>query len=113
MSGGILKNTNKPTHEALSKQVDKNFEGATPEVGGVVALRLEHHVLQRVTFELFQQLVISYIVKEYKHAKDIKEGLKSLTCPKAAFIKNEKPENPTGSLGKVDKLILMERVKDL
>ena len=32
-TGGILKNTNKPTHEALSKQVDKNFEGATPEVG--------------------------------------------------------------------------------
>ena len=53
-SGGILKNTTKPTHEALSKQVDKNFEGATPEVGGVVALCLEHHVLQRITFELFQ-----------------------------------------------------------
>ena len=111
-NGGILKNSNKPTHEALSKQVDKNFEGAMSEVGGVVALRSEHHVIQRVTFELFQQLVISYIVKEYKHAKDVKEGLKSLTCPKAAFIKNEKLEDPSRTLGEVDKMILMERVKD-
>ena len=78
----------------------------------MVALRLEHHVLQCVTFELFEQLVISYIVTTFKHAKDVKEGLKILTCPKAAFIKNEKPEEPTGTLGKVDKLILMEEVKD-
>ena len=112
-NGGILKpSSNKATHEALSKQVDKNFEGATPEVGGVVALRSENHVLLRVTFELFQQLIISYIVRTFKHAKDVKEGLRTLTCPKAAFVKTEKPEEPTGTLGEVDKMILAERVKD-
>ena len=42
----------------------------------------------------------------------MKEGLKTLMCPKAAFVKNEKLEELTGTLGEVDKLILMEEVKD-
>ena len=45
---------------------EKNFEGAQPSVGGILALKTER-LDKKVTFEIFKEKVKTYILSEFKN----------------------------------------------
>ena len=48
----------------------KDFEGATPRIGGVLGLRSEN-VTRKVTDDAFRKKLGIYIMNEFKSEKDV------------------------------------------
>lgn len=42
---------------------DRDFLGSTPDMGGVLCLPVENHIVWRVNFIKFQELLCNYLVK--------------------------------------------------
>ena len=68
-----------------------NFEGADPNAGVVLGLRAER-IKKKVPFDVFTEKVWDYIVREYKHGRDIKSVFTKLQLPHEAFKRKHKPK---------------------
>ena len=82
-------NKNINSNGALQGQgIDSNnFEGANPDAGVVLGLRAEH-IKKKVSFDIFTEKVSDYIVREYKHGRDIKTVFIKFELPHNAFKRN-------------------------
>ena len=56
---------------------DKNYDGDTPEVDSILALRTEK-ITKKLTFDTFREKLATYINKELTHATELMCGVKHL-----------------------------------
>ena len=94
---------------------DKTFEGVTPEIGGVLGLPTEGYMTKRVTFEKFQELMITYAVKKYTEAAstEISEAIRDLKDPVNLYVTNKMPKiDAKIEKDSVEEMILKEEVRE-
>lgn len=63
---------------------DRNYEGDTPEVGGILALKKEK-IKNKLTFNAFREKFTTYVNKELIHAIDFACIVKYLKGPNGTF----------------------------
>ena len=90
----------------------RDFEGATPKIGGVLGLRSEN-VTNKVNYDSFCEKLGIYVMNELKEGDAIVEVTKN---PKAdivsTFKADNKPDPVDSSASDVDKEIHKEEVKE-
>ena len=109
-----FRNYKTSNHQAYLN-VDKTFEGVTPEIGGVLGLPTEGYMTKRVTFEKFQELMITYAVKKYTEAAstEISEAIRDLKDPVNLYVTNKMPKiDAKIEKGSVEEMILKEEVRE-
>ena len=69
---------------------DRNYEGDTPGVGGILALKTEK-ITKKLTFDAFREKLTTYVNKEFSHATDVVCIVKHLKDPNGTFDDKNKP----------------------
>ena len=59
---------------------ERSWEGAKPEIGVVLGLKCEK-LTHKVTFDVFIEKVVTYVLSEFKNAKDILPALRIMINP--------------------------------
>lgn len=94
---------------------DKDFAGATPEIGGILCVPAETHLNKRVGFVRFKDLLATYIVKSMKDGVLIVTALDKNLDPVAEFDRNFRERMSKGTAptaGTIEDMILREEVKE-
>ena len=110
-----FRNYNKTMNHQAYLNANKTFEGVTPEIGGVLGLPTEGYMTKRVTFEKFQELMVTYAVKKYTEAAstEISEAIRDLKDPVNLYVTNKMPKiDAKIEKGSVEKMILKEEVRE-
>ena len=71
---------------------DKNYEGDTPNVGTLLALRTGN-LTKKLTFDTFREKLATYINKEVTHATDVVCVVKPMKDPRIIFYNKNKSED--------------------
>ena len=89
-------NTNNPARRRNNRRnvnvdlVNKSFEGETPDIGAVLALKSEK-VDKKLTFDSFREKLSDFLMKKLDHAKDVVAIVKTMKDPSPAFHTKHKP----------------------
>ena len=70
----------------------RNYEGDTPEVGGILALKAEN-ITKKLTFDAFREKLTTYVYKELSHATYGVCIVKKLKDPDGNFDEKNKQIN--------------------
>ena len=62
-------------------RTDRDFEGLTPEIGGVLTLPAETYIAKRVEYTKFRELLTNYLVKNFKESMEVANAIKTLRDP--------------------------------
>ena len=92
----------------------RDFEGVTPKIGGVLALRSEN-MLQKVSYDIFCEKLGVYIMNEFKGGENVVEITKDHTIDIiSSFESNNKPTELTDEEKKstIDVEIKKEEIKE-
>ena len=91
---------------------DKNYDGDTPEVDSILALRTEK-ITKKLTFDTFREKLATYINIELTHATDVVCVVKHIKGTKINFYNNNKPKDLTEEEAKssMNKMIQDQEVK--
>ena len=113
---GIIKHHTTGTRSVHSAISERNFVGQTPEIGGVLALKGEANISNRVYYDKFKELLANYVLKELNEPGDVVCAINDMEDP---LVRYEKLNNPPGitqeekqNMDAVDMMILQEKVKD-
>ena len=71
---------------SIIQDVDRSFEGKTPEIGGIMALKIDK-VTKKVPFETFREVLVEYLTKELDRPRDVIAIVKDMIDPKPIFMK--------------------------
>ena len=83
------KQSNKPGGRNVQSQInERNFEGQTPEIGGILALRGESNIKKRVYYDKFKELLVNYVTKELKEPGDVICAINDLEDPLKEYEKS-------------------------
>ena len=104
-------NINRNNNRTLVDIEEMNYEGDTPEVGGILALCTEN-LTNKLTFDTFQEKLATYINKELTHATDVVCVVKHMKYPKINFDIKNKPKELAEEEAKssVNKMIQYQEV---
>jgi len=92
---------------------DRDFVGTSPKIGGIICLPAETHIVAKVSYTRFKELMAVYVVKNYRDTVEIAVAIRNGNDPLAEFDVNFKPDPYLKvQAGTVDELILRETVKD-
>lgn len=106
--------TRHPRNDFRQSNSSRNFQGATPKIGGVLGLRSEN-VTEKVAFDVFCEKVSIYVMTEFKNGENVVEVLKDHdTKVIDDFQKGNKPEELTEEEKKstIDVEIKKEEIKE-
>ena len=69
---------------SIVQSVDEDFQGKTPEIGGVLVLKSEK-VSKKVPFEVFRELLVERLSKELDNSRDAIAIVRDMVDPKDLF----------------------------
>ena len=70
---------------------DKDFEGRTKDIGGVLGLKHEK-LTHKVSFDTFREILTEYVLKEFQNARHVVPLVEELTNPMKEFVDRNKPK---------------------
>ena len=103
----------RPTNIAQAT-TPKDFQGATPKIGGILALRSEN-MTNKVNYNSFCEKLKIFIMNEFKGGKNVVEVTQNPSIDIISFFENDnKPEELTEEEKKstIDREIKKEEIKD-
>ena len=68
-------------------RTDRDFDGSTPEIGGVLTLPAETYISIIVGCTKFRELLTNYLVKNFKESMEVENTIKTLRDPLDIFEK--------------------------
>ena len=97
------------THGFLS---EKDFAGATPEIGGVLCLAIEVKVTRKVTYTKFKDMLANYLIKHMKDSIEIVDAVTNNTHPVAEYEKKFNAKSgKVPAAGSIKEMLLHKEVK--
>ena len=88
---------------------NKDFEGTTPQLGGVLCTKSENHIKDRVGYEKFKDLLSNYIVNTMKDPVEIVQALSKNTDPMVEYDKKYPPKMVVKpEAGSIEEMILRD-----
>ena len=86
----------------------EDYEGATPKIGGILALRSEN-LTNKFSYDIFCEQLRIYIMNEFKGGENVVEVTKDHSIDIISdFVSNNKPEELTDE---EKNLLLMSKLK--
>ena len=82
-SGTSVRNGSRTTTPII-QSVERDFEGKTAEIGGVLALKSEK-VTKKVPFDTFRDLIVEYLTKVLDKARDVIPIVRDMEDPVPIF----------------------------
>ena len=70
-------NSNRTAQENNGTQMHNEFEGNTPDIGGILSLPAESHIKARVSYTKFRDLLPTYIVKNFREMVKVVNSIKT------------------------------------
>ena len=71
---------------------ERNFDGATKEIGGILCLPAETHIKAPVGYNKFRDLLRTYIAKNFRDAVEITNSVQTLVDLVQAFNDKHRSE---------------------
>ena len=106
---------NRPRFNHPQSSTPRDFAGATPKIGGILALRSEN-ITNNVTYDKFCEKLKAYIMNKFKGGENIVEVTKNPSVNIiSAFDVNSTPKNLTkeGKESDIDVELKKEEIKEL
>ena len=102
---------NRSTNNIMQSSEGASFEGACPDIGGILGLRSER-INKKLPFSVFTEKLADYVGAEIKYGRDLETCIKLMQDPRKGFEERHKPppltvEEPTFD----DKYLQQEKLK--
>ena len=106
------RNRTQNRYAALQSTSSRDFEGATPKIGGVMGLRSEN-VTKKINYDSFCEKLGIYVMNELRDGDAIVEATKNPAADIISdFEMNNKPQAVDSTASDVDKEIHKEEIKE-
>ena len=106
------RNRTQNRYAALQSTSSRDFEGATPKIGGVLGLRSEN-VTKKINYDSFCEKLGIYVMNELRDGDAIVEATKNPAADIISdFEMNNKPQAVDSTASDVDKEIHKEEIKE-